>query len=76
MIMSRRVRWVRHVAAHGKNKMNAYRDFVGESEVKTPVGITEDLREIAWDDMDWIHLAQDRNKWRAVMNTVINIRLP
>jgi hypothetical protein len=35
-----------------------------------------DLREIGWDDMDWIELAQDRNRWRALVNTVMNLRVP
>jgi hypothetical protein len=35
-----------------------------------------DLREIGWEDMDWINLAQDRDQWRALVNTVMNIRVP
>jgi hypothetical protein len=35
-----------------------------------------DLREIGWDGMDWIDLAQDRDKWRALVNTVMNLRVP
>jgi hypothetical protein len=35
-----------------------------------------DLREIGWDGMDWIDLAQDRDQWRALMNTVMKLRLP
>jgi hypothetical protein len=35
-----------------------------------------DLREIGWDGMDWIDLAQDRDQWRAVVNTVMNLRVP
>jgi hypothetical protein len=35
-----------------------------------------DLREIGWDDMDWIDLAQDRDNLRALVNTVMNLRLP
>jgi hypothetical protein len=34
------------------------------------------LREIRWDDVDWIDLAQDRDKWRALVNTVMNFRVP
>jgi hypothetical protein len=34
------------------------------------------LREIAWGGMDWIDLAQDRDQWKALMNTVINLRVP
>jgi hypothetical protein len=35
-----------------------------------------DLRETGWDGMDWIDLAQDRDQWRALMNTVMNLRVP
>jgi hypothetical protein len=38
--------------------------------------IEMDLREIGWDDMDWTGLAQDRDQWRALVNTVINFRIP
>jgi hypothetical protein len=35
-----------------------------------------DLKEIWWEDVDWMHLAQERDKWRALVNTVINLRVP
>jgi hypothetical protein len=35
-----------------------------------------DLREIGWDDMDWINLAQGRVQWTALVNTVMNLRVP
>jgi hypothetical protein len=38
--------------------------------------ITEDLREIGWDRVDWIDMAQDRDYWRALVNTVLNLRVP
>jgi hypothetical protein len=59
---------------------NAYRILVGK-----PVGrprrrcvdnIKMDLREIGWDDIDWIELAQDRDQWGALANTVMNLRVP
>jgi hypothetical protein len=58
---------------------------VGKTEGKRPLGIPTcrwvdnikmDLREIVWGDMDWIHLAQERNQWRALVNTVMNLRVP
>jgi hypothetical protein len=49
-------------------KRNAYRILVDN--------IKMDLREIGWDDMDWIDLAQDRDQWRALVNTVMNLQVP
>jgi hypothetical protein len=66
-------------------KMTAYRIVVGKPEGKRPLGrprhrwvdiIKMDLREIGWDDMDWIVLAQDRDQWRALLNTVMILRVP
>jgi hypothetical protein len=66
-------------------KRNAYRTLAGKSDGKRPLGkprrrwvnnIKMDLREIGWDSMDWIDLAQDRGEWRALVNTVINLRFP
>jgi hypothetical protein len=69
---------------HGEEK-NVYRVLVRESEGKRPLGrprcrwgdnIKMDLRERGWDGMDWIDLAQDRDQWRALVNTVMNLQLP
>jgi hypothetical protein len=66
-------------------KRNAYRILVGKPEGKKPLGrprrrwvdnIRMDLGEIGWDGMDWIDLAQDRDQWRALVNTVMNLRVP
>jgi hypothetical protein len=67
-------------------KMERIRDNDGkarrkETSRKTPRrrwedNIKMDLREIGWGGTDWIDLAQDRNKWRAVVNTVMNLRVP
>jgi hypothetical protein len=66
-------------------KRNAYRILVGKPEGKSPLGrprrrgvdnIKMDLREIGWDGMDCIDLAQDRDRWRALVNTVMNLRVP
>jgi hypothetical protein len=64
---------------------NAYRILVGKPEEKRSLGksrrrwvdnIKMDLGEIGWDDRDWIDLAQDRVQWRALVNTVMNLRVP
>jgi hypothetical protein len=64
---------------------NAYRILVGKPIGKRPLGrprrswvnnIKMDLREIGWDGMDSIDLAQDRDQWRALVNTVMNLRVP
>jgi hypothetical protein len=83
MIKSR-MRWEGHVAQMGE-KRNAYRILVGKPEGKKLTGrprrrsvdnIKIDLREIGWDGMEWINLAQDRDWWRALMNTAMNLRVP
>jgi hypothetical protein len=38
--------------------------------------IRMDLREKAWEDVDWLHVTQDRDQWRALVNTVMNFRVP
>jgi hypothetical protein len=79
MIKSGRIGWAGHAARMGA-KMYAYRMLVGKPEGKRPLGrprhkwvdnVKMDLREIEWDGMDWIELAQDRDQWRALVNTVI-----
>jgi hypothetical protein len=64
-------------------KKNAYRILVGKPEGKRPLGrprsrcvnnIKMDLRETGWDGVDWIDMAQDRDQWRALVNTVLNFR--
>jgi hypothetical protein len=63
---------------------NAYTILVGKPEGKRPLGrprrrcednIKMGLTEIGWDVMDWIELAQDRDQWRALVNTVMNLRV-
>jgi len=38
--------------------------------------IRTDLNEVGWEDVDWIHLTQDRDQWRAVVNSVMKLRVP
>jgi hypothetical protein len=84
IIKTKRIRGARHVARMG-TKRNAYRTLVGKPEGKRPLrrprrkwvnNIKMDLREIGWDGMDWIDLLQDMDQWRALVNTVINHRVP
>jgi hypothetical protein len=84
VIKSRRMRWAGHVARM-KERRGVYSVFVGNSKGKRPLGrrrhrwednIKLDLREIGIDGTNWIHLAQDRVRWRAFVNTVMDLRVP
>jgi hypothetical protein len=84
IIKSRRMRWAGHVARMGE-KRNAYRLLVGKRKGKKPTGrprrrwvdnFRMDLGEVGWGDVDWIGLAMDRNRWRALVNSVLNPRVP
>jgi hypothetical protein len=66
-------------------KRNVHRLLVGKPEGKRPLGrprhrwvdnIRMYLGEVGWSDVDWIGLAQDRNRWRALVNSVPNLRVP
>jgi hypothetical protein len=66
-------------------KRNAYRLLVGKPEGERPLGrprhrwvdnIKMDLGEIVWDGVDWIDMAQDRDQWRVLVNTVLILRVP
>jgi transcription termination factor 2 len=84
IIKSRRMRWAGHVARM-EEKRYAYRLLVGKPEGKRLLGrlrrrwvdnIRMDLGEVGWGDADWIGLAQDRNRWIALVNWVLNLRVP
>jgi hypothetical protein len=83
IIKSRRRRWTGHVSRMGE-KRNAYRLLVGKPEGKRPLrrrrrrwvdNIRMDLVEVEWVDVDWIVLAQDRDRWRALVNSIMNLRV-
>jgi hypothetical protein len=66
-------------------KRNAYRISVAKPEGKRPPrrprprwvdNVKMDLKEIGWGSRDWIHLVHNRDQWRALVNTVMNIRAP
>jgi hypothetical protein len=84
VIKSRRMRWAGHVASMGEAR-GAYNILVGRPEGRRALGrprrrwehnIKTDLRETGFGDMDWIHLAQDWERWRTLVNTVMNLRVP
>jgi hypothetical protein len=84
IIEARRIRWVEHVARMEK-KRNAYRLLVGKPEGRRPLrrprrrwmnNIRMDPVEVGWGDVEWIGLAQDRDGWRALVNSVLNLWVP
>jgi hypothetical protein len=84
IIIKSRIRWAGHVARMEK-KRNAYRILLGKPEGKSPLGrprhrlvdiIKIDHREVGWEAVGWIDMARDRDPWRALVNTVLNPRVP
>jgi hypothetical protein len=86
IIKSRRMKWAEHLARMVE-KRNVCRLLVRKPEGKIPLGrprrrwadntnLRIDLGEVGWGDVDWIGLAQDRNRWRALVNSVLNLRVP
>jgi 3-oxoacyl-ACP reductase-like protein len=78
------MRWAGHVTRIGEER-GVYRVLVGKREGKRPLGrprcrwednIMMDLQEVGCGDMDWIGLAQNRDRWREIVNAVKNLRVP
>ena len=79
-----RMRWAGHVARMGEER-GVYRVLVGKPEGKRPLGrprrrwvdnIRMDLHEVGCGHVDWIGLAQDRDRWRTLVSAVMNLRVP
>ena len=84
VIKSRRMRWAGHVARMGEER-GAYSVLVGKPEGKRPLGrprrrwvdnIRKDLKEVGCGYVDWIGLAQGRDRWRTLVSAVMNLRVP
>ena len=84
VIKSRRMRWAGHVARMGEER-GAYRVLVGKPEGKRPLerprrrwedNIAMDLQEVGCGYVEWIGLAQDRDRWRTLLSAVMNLRVP
>ena len=84
VIKSRRMRWAEQVARMGEES-GVYRVLVGKPEGRRPLGrprhrwvdnIRMDLQEVGCGYVDWIGLAQDRDRWRTLVSVVMNLRVP
>jgi hypothetical protein len=79
IMKSRRMRWAGHVARMGRRGTRISL-LVENPEVRRLLlwldNIRMDLVEVGWGDVDWIGLAQDRDRWRALVNSALNLRVP
>ena len=84
VIKSRRMRWTGYVAGMGE-EIGVYRVLLGKPEGRRPLGrprrswvdnIRMDIQEVGCRYMDWIGLAQDRDRWRTLVSAVMNLRVP
>ena len=84
VMKSRRMRWAVH-AARMVERRGIYRDLVGKPKGKRPHGrprcrwednIKMDLQEVGCEDTEWIYMAQDRDRWQAIVNAVMNLQVP
>ena len=82
--MEGNIKWAGHVARMGKDR-GVYRVWVGKLEGRRPLwrpkrrwvyNIRTDLQEVGCGYMDWIGLAQDRDRWRRLVSAVMNLRVP
>ena len=83
VIKSRRIRWVGHVARVGEER-RVYRVLLGKPEERRPLGgprrrwvdtVRMDVQEVGCGYVDWIGLAQDRDRWRTLVSAVMNLRV-
>jgi hypothetical protein len=78
------MRWAGHITRIGEGR-GSYRILVGRAEGSRPFGRPRrrwedntkmDLQEVGWEGVDWIDMSQDRDRWRALVNAVMNLLVP